>query len=143
MAVSRKDLYLFNPGSVRRGLGVGLLFIGFLHAFVAVLVGLGVLGTTITFQERMTNCTACLVAGSACLAWGRGRRRWFRLAREYDGLVGNGADIADISACKGVSPAEVIDGFGRLQKKGFLLDCVMDYDTGAIRRHPSPWSTSK
>ena len=141
MAVSRKDLYLFNPGAVRRGIGLMLLFLGSLHVFVAVLVGLGVLETTITFQERMASCAACLIAGSACLAWGRSRRRWFRLAREYDGLVGDGSDIAEISSRKGTSAAEVVDDLGRLKKKGLLPDCAVDYDTGEVRRHPSPWST--
>ena len=79
--------------------------------------------------------------GMPCM--GRSRRRWFRLAREYDGLIGDGSDIAEISSRKGTSAAEVVDDLGRLKKKGLLPDCAVDYDTGEVRRHPSPWSTLK
>ncbi len=67
--------------------------------------------------------------------WGRFQQRRYRLAREYDGLIGrNATDISEIAARKDVPPSEVIEDLVKLNKSGFLTECSVDYDSGVVRR---------
>ena len=67
--------------------------------------------------------------------WGRFQQRRYRLAREYDGLIGrNATDISEIAARKDVPPSEVIEDLAKLNKSGFLTECSVDYDSSVVRR---------
>lgn len=135
MAVSRESLYRLNPGAIRKGFGLALLFWSAINVAVAVLAGFGVVVSTIELQDRLSNCAICLVLGGALIMWGRFRQRRYRLAREYDGLIGqNATDIAEIATRKDASSSEVIKDLVKLTKSGFLTECNVDYDSGVVHR---------
>lgn len=137
MVVSREELYRRDPGMLRRGAGIALLIWAVINVVVAALVAFGVFDTLVPMSKRLTTCVGSFITSALLLAWGSSARRWWRMAREYDGLVGEGGtDIAAISARKDVSPFEVLEDLKKLSKRGFLPDCDIDFESGAVSRHP-------
>ncbi|WP_281654343.1 hypothetical protein [Eggerthella sinensis] len=135
MIVSRESLYRLNPGAIRKGLGLALLFWSVTNVIVAVLAGFGIVVSTIDLRDRLSSCALCLLLGVAFFMWGRFQQRRYRLAREYDGLIGrNATDISEIAARKDVPPSEVIEDLAKLNKSGFLTECSVDYDSSVVRR---------
>ena len=135
MVVSRESLYRLNPGAIRKGFGLALLFWSAINVVVAVLAGFGIVVSTIDLRDRQSSCAICLLLGVAFFMWGRFQQRRYRLAREYDGLIGHHVtDISEMAERKDVPPSEVIQDLVKLNKSGFLTECSVDYDSGVIRR---------
>jgi hypothetical protein len=142
MIVSRESLYRLNPGAIRKGLGLALLFWSAINVIVAVLAGFGIVVSTIDLRDRLSSCALCLLLGVAFFMWGRFQQRRYRLAREYDGLIGrNATDISEIAARKDVPSSEVIEDLAKLNKSGFLTECSVDYDSGVVRREEEQRAT--
>lgn len=137
MVVGRKELYRLDSGKIRMALGIALVAWGVANTVVMLTAWFGIIGSVIPWEERFVTCVVSLVGGAAFIVWGWTARRWRRLAREYDGLIGeNATPLADIALRRDVPSSEVLDDLVKLSAKHYLPDCHADLDAAVMRRDP-------